>query len=236
MNFMKSYKLLAFGLLASLSGYAQQTKTIDVKSFSKVRILGCVTAELLKNDSPSLVITTPKSLDDSKITVETKNDELIIRQKWEKEVFKKGDCRASDIHVSLAYANMESLYTGVGADVKVLQVVQTRDLDLQAATGSQITLEADVRNLKAKAAQGAVLELSGKASEQQTSVNTGGEIHAYDLTSEDAFVKANTGGVAWITVTQRLDASANTGGAVRYKGKPSKKNVSSSLGGEVKAE
>ncbi|PMD99228.1 MULTISPECIES: head GIN domain-containing protein [Siphonobacter] len=233
---MKHLPLLVLGLLASYSGYAQQTKTVDLKSFSKVRILGCVTAELKKANDVSLKITTPGTLEESKITVETKNDELIIRQKWEKEVFQKGDCRASNIRLELGYKEVESIYSGVGAEITVIDPIQTRDLDLQAATGSQIRLEADVRNLKAKAVQGAVLDLSGTASEQQVTVNTGGEVHAFNLTSEDAFVKANTGGVARITTTKRLDANAGTGGAVRYKGNPAKKNINSSLGGEVKAE
>ncbi|MFT4033618.1 MAG: head GIN domain-containing protein [Siphonobacter sp.] len=230
---MIRYYVLLAGLGMSVLGHAQNTKTIDIKPFSKVRILGCVTAELKQTSSPSLTVSANRNVDEARLTFDNKGDELIIRQEWGKEVFKKGDCRASDIKINLGFLALEAITTGVGAEVTVLTPLQTRDLDLDATTGSRLTLQAEVKNLIVKSVQGSVVTLSGTADEQQVTVNTGGELHGYDLNSEDAFVKANTGGVAQINVSKRLDAKASTGGAVRFKGNPAKKEVNTSLGGEV---
>jgi hypothetical protein len=230
---MNYLKILPFVCLAATPVWAQHTKTMDLSSFSKIRILGCVTAELRPGDAASLKISAKETIDDARLTVEYKGDELIVRQKWEKDVFKKGDCRTTDIRLDLTYLSVDAITSGVGAELTFLAPVKTRDLDLNAMTGSQIKLEADVRNLKARAVEGAIIRLSGKAEGQQVTVTTGGELHAYDMNSEDAFVKANTGGVAEISTSERLDASASTGGAVRYRGNPAKRDVKTSLGGEV---
>ena len=79
-----------------------------------------------------------------------------------------------------------------------------------------------------------VSPLAECANIQEAKAATGGTLSAYQLDSEKTIIKANTGGSAKVIALDSIDASANTGGSIAYKGNPKKVRTKDGLSGSVK--
>ena len=99
-------------------------------------------------------------------------------------------------------------------------------------------MELDVRakEVDVDISSGAVVELQGSAESQKIDVSSGGILKAYELEAQNVDVDVSSGGVARITVNSSLVADASSGGAVTYRGKPSKVDVDSGFSGSVKSK
>ena len=80
---------------------------------------------------------------------------------------------------------------------------------------------------------GASLFLRGNAESEKISVATGGQCDCEKLKTERAYVRANTGGQATVYVTETLEASANTGGGIKYAGNPRSTEIKELMSGGV---
>ena len=58
--------------------------------------------------------------------------------------------------------------------------------------------------------------------------------YAYDLEAEEVLAKANSAGSVKVFATKLIDAKANSGGSIRYRGNPAKEYTSSNSGGSVR--
>jgi hypothetical protein len=63
--------------------------------------------------------------------------------------------------------------------------------------------------------------------------NSGSNIKAGDLLSENCTVKASSGANIWIKVQKSLNASVSSGGNLWYSGEPGSLDVAKSSGGNV---
>lgn len=221
-----------FGTLLSTAALAQTGRAVAVKPFTTLKLQGCLSAQLVRTDQPNVQISAPES-ESENIVVESTDGKLAIRQKVGKTLFKDGKCDPSRVRVSLSYQTLESLTASMGAVVKADAPLETRDLDLSAHSGSDVRLQVAVENLKLHVAEGARLRIAGRAADLQSSVTTGAQLQAYDLYSEDVFIKSSTGATAQVTATKRIDATAGTGGSISYKGQPERRDENTNLGGEI---
>ena len=62
---------------------------------------------------------------------------------------------------------------------------------------------------------------------------TGGVSDAVFLESEEAYVRARTGGEAKVRASKFIEARSSTGGQIYFRGNPQKTDLGSSLGGTV---
>ncbi|MEM1122566.1 MAG: DUF2807 domain-containing protein, partial [Bacteroidota bacterium] len=106
---------------------------------------------------------------------------------------------------------------------------------LRFASGGSGEIDVDQNSLEVSVSEGGNLKLRGKTNWQEIKVATGGTLSAYKLTASNSIVKANTGGSAKIMTTESIDARANTGGSITYKGDPKKVQEKDSLSGSVKS-
>lgn len=67
----------------------------------------------------------------------------------------------------------------------------------------------------------------------EVSVNTGGQIQAYQLICDTARVKVTMGGYAKVTVKEKLDASVNMGSNISYMEIPKEVKHSASMGESI---
>jgi hypothetical protein len=54
-----------------------------------------------------------------------------------------------------------------------------------------------------------------------------------NLKTKEAYIKANTGALVQVWVTEKLDASAGSGASVEYAGTPAQKDIKQTFGGKV---
>ena len=135
--------------------------------------------------------------------------------------------------MEITYQQLRGLKTSAGAKANASIPVTGDRLELKASSGGQMELAVEVNALKASASEGAVIDIGGTTQTMEVSASTGGQFYGFELESERAYAKANTGGEIELHATQHLEANTNTGGSVEYKGEPEKKYTKSILGGDI---
>ncbi len=87
--------------------------------------------------------------------------------------------------------------------------------------------------MKVKQNTGSRITLSGKADNLEVDGDTGSKFLGEGLTSANCTASAGTGAQVYITVEKELNARANTGGYIKYKGQAGVRNVKANTGGSV---
>ncbi|MBB6002216.1 head GIN domain-containing protein [Arcicella rosea] len=230
-------------LLTSVSSMvlAQQSQDVTLQSFNKIDMQGIMQVELVKGKVNKITTEALNGANLEDLTVAVSGDELSVKTKIFKQLTDKDNNKRKAntqklFKVRVEYiSDLSSIKVGRGAELEAQQTLSGNRLLIDATSGATVKLNMNVNNLELSSVQGAIVNLAGKAQFQQTRVNTGGELYAYNLVSEDIEIKANTGGVAQVSASKTLDASAWTGGTINYKGNPTQRNVKSNLGGEVRS-
>ncbi len=195
--------------------------------FDELRVNGKIRLVLEPGDENAVEI----AKDESKVSVEVRAGVLVVKRKemWKYSSYKEY------IEVVVVYKDkLRKISADAGADVKSSQKIISGDaLRLSFGSGATGQLALDLEDLEVSCGEGAELELNGFAEELTARGSTGGILEAYDLETKRAYARANTGGELEINVSELLEANANTGGRVDYRGNPAKTNTSHELGGKV---
>ncbi|MGX7689401.1 head GIN domain-containing protein [Flectobacillus roseus] len=225
-------------LLVSVSAWAQNSQEMTVQAFTKVDFQGIMKVEIVKGSANKVTAEAHGNLSLDDLTISVSGGELSVKTKILKQLTEK-DKKAnagSYYEVKVVYsADLSSIKGGRGAELQFGNVLAGNHLILEGSSGAIIKADLDLNTLEVASLQGAIVNLEGKAKYQSVRVNTGGQLHAFDLKAEQTDAKVNTGGMAEVAASQSLDASAGTGGMLTYKGNPSQKSIKSNLGGEVKS-
>ena len=197
----------------------------DVKEFDKLKVTKGINVTLIKGLKPEAEINIVNTLADD-VIIENEKNELIIKMKT--RIYQD-----VSVQVYLTYTDLREIKTGSGATVDAEEPISGNLLVLDAGMDSSIELEIDVETLEANVSA-ARITLEGKASTVEAKATTGGKFEAEKLESHEAFITANTGGVATVNVTKQLEAKAGTGGKIEYSGDPEKVKSREIIGGTVK--
>jgi hypothetical protein len=210
---------------------AQQTRDMPVGDFRKLTLQGNLRVALMQGEKAQVQIIGSQA-DQDEVTMTTSGGELTLKTKH-LDVFDNKDRHRRRIKVLVTFASLTHLHTGRGAEVRGKSVVAGDDLEIEAHSGSNLDLDILVTSLHLEAGEGAQVNLSGKATVQKTAISTGAELNASSLESEVVNIRSNTGANAEVSASKRIEASAGTGGNIRYKGRPTQRDINTSLGGSV---
>lgn len=238
---MKPLKFIFVLLLATISPFvfAQKVQEMTFQKINRVDIQGIMIVELKQGETNKVNIEALNGADLDDLSVGVSGGELEVKTKILKQLTNNEDNRRrwtdrKMYKVSVTYQGpLRGIDVGRGAEVNFIDVIKANRLTISASSGAMLNIDIDTEDLELTCTQGAEVRIAGRAAFQATKVNTGGELYAYELVSEEAEVKANMGGMARIYVKRHIDASASMGGEVSYRGKPDHHNVSRFLGGEV---
>ncbi len=209
----------------STKSYSQTIKDLD--AFDAISITGNVKVLLHPGETESAEITA-FGIPEDKLTIRVSSGTLKL--KLLNSIFYKDD----EVRVVINYKTLRSIKAQAGAIVRSDQTIESDKLDIVGNSGSNIKLDILVNALEATASEGAIVNLKGTTGRQNASASTGAQYEAEALESERAYVKAGTGGQAYISVSQLLEASANTGGTINYDGNPKERQIKTLLGGTVR--
>ncbi|MEL6535331.1 MAG: head GIN domain-containing protein [Bacteroidota bacterium] len=123
----------------------------------------------------------------------------------------------------------------VSSSARVQAKVQADEVKLDCSSTAGIQLEIEADQIFAEGSSTAGLVLSGQAQRFVGVVSSGAEIKGYNLTVEQAILDVSSGGNIEISVTERLEAEASSGGSIRYKGQPSNTFLKPRSGGSIKS-
>ncbi len=147
--------------------------------------------------------------------------------------FEKNVRKAKSKKVYIVMPQIVSLKATSGASIEGEKKIESENLELSASSGAEIQLKLQVTNLTCKSSSGAEVEISGNSLKFDANANSGAEIDAEDLKSVNVTAKASSGAEITIIAQKSIDASASSGGHIKYKGNPTEKNISKSSGGGI---
>jgi hypothetical protein len=81
--------------------------------------------------------------------------------------------------------------------------------------------------------EGGKLFLSGKVTNHQSSVSSGGACEAETFEAEQTKVNVTAGGMAYVYATELLEARVTAGGIIRIYGNPKKMVTKKAIGGKI---
>ncbi|TDQ28676.1 putative autotransporter adhesin-like protein [Tenacibaculum caenipelagi] len=192
------------------SGQTTITKKID--KFSELKVYNGIDVELLKSDTPELIITGEKA---DKVKIKLVNNTLKISLKFPET---SADGKAK---VKLYYTNDLVVIDANEGSAITGKDINQQNIEIKAQEGAYINLVIDVKHLRVKSSSGAVIRLSGTSKNQTIDADLGGMYHGYKLKVSDMTIaKAGSGSKIEVQVGEALDAKVSFGGSIFYKGKP----------------
>lgn len=134
----------------------------------------------------------------------------------------------------VSYKMLDRLYANTGAEVKINGILKSNSLDLQANTGALVEGEVNIATiLKVNQNTGSKVTLSGSADKLEIGGDTGSKFKGDDLSTSGCSASVSTGAQVSVRAEKQLQAKANTGGLIRYKGNATQVDIKTHTGGSV---
>mgnify|MGYP006286564173 CR=1 FL=1 len=222
---MQKVKLIFIAALAFGAGLsAQSVQSLD--AFDEVNVTGNIEVLLAVGDAEAASLET-ENIPEDEVTIKVSQGVLKIR------VFDSVFYKDEQIKVFVTYRTLRAVRGNAGAIIRNRSIIEGEELLVRAGSGARVELRVAVDALDAGASEGGRLLLEGETERQEITASTGGIYDGLELACRRAYIKANTGGQADVTAEEVLDATANTGGRIRYRGEPEETRFKSVLSGTV---
>lgn len=226
---MKTTSLFTFTLAFLLLGFIttiQAQSEISVDPFDGISVIGNIDVTL-EEGTPGKITLYTEGIDEDDISIKVTRGTLRLR------VLNSWLYKNEIIRVYIPYETIRSIRADAGATIECENTLQTEQMEINIGSGASARLTLKVESLKGSASEGGQLVLRGETITQDVSAGTGGEFLAFDLECQRTYVRAGTGGIAEVVARELLEAAANTGGQVTYKGNPEEQKVKTFIGGDV---
>ncbi|MEZ7498413.1 head GIN domain-containing protein [Flavobacterium sp. Arc3] len=218
---MKKLLIITFVIVTQMS-FGQVTKSLgdfsDIKVFDKLKVI------LISSSENRAVITGNR---EGEVEFVNRNGELKIRMPFPKLL--SGD----DITIKLYFKDIESISASEGSYVASDDKFKATIMDLNAREGAEINIDIDVQKVNVKAVTGGIIELSGKALNQDVVLMSGGVLNSKDLHTSQTTTSVSAGGTAEIYATTLVDAKVRAGGSIYIYGSPKQINKETLFGGTI---
>lgn len=211
-----------FLLLVSLAKTRAQSST-GLFPFDAISVFGNFEVILEAGEEEEATIYAGNVPED-KINVFVKNGTLKIQMSTSKQF------NNEEVKVVISYKMLRKVRATAGARIYAREAIIGDQIYLKASSGGRIECDLQVEALEASVGEGGIIEVEGFAKSQRLGANTGGRFDGFRLEGERVYAKAGTGGSIVATATQSIDASANTGGKIEYRGNPKEKNTRTVFG------
>ncbi len=227
-------KNIFFGLASLLvvsSTIIAQDETRKLSSFEEVSVATGINATLIKSTENKVKLTV-QNIDLENVITEVKGNKLLVKIK------SKGwgwNTKNKKVEAKIYYASpLTSIMASSGAIVEAEEAISSTELNINASSGSNVSVTMSVNESKIVASSGSSIELLGTATNIKASASSGSSIRASDLMSQVATASASSGASIDLWIEKDLQANSSSGGSIRYKGEPQKLDVNKSSGGNVK--
>ncbi len=220
---LQIFAILVLGAVTLLNAQAEY----KLEYFDEFSVTGNIEVRLIKGQEEKAVIET-YGIPADEVNV------YVNRQTLKVSLLNSLFYKNEKVKVTVTYKELRSIRGNAGAKIEADHVIEGDYLDVRATSGATVELEVKVNKLEGMAIEGGVLRLVGEASSQKAQANTGGQYQAFELACKNTYARAGTGGELEVVASETLDAYANLGGQIEYKGDPDLKGNRKFLGGEVR--
>lgn len=216
-----------FFLGPSVNGNGHVTTEVrHISDFDQIKVSTGMIVVLHQSDQEQVTILADENLHDA-IQTEVHGDELRIFTDERIRKYRK-------LLITVDFKDLENVRTSSGAQVKTDGIIHVKELSASASSGSQLSLNLDVKDLKSKTSSGANIRIQGKTEYADLRASSGSQLKASDLTTENCKADVSSGANISIDITGSLEGEASSGGHIYYTGSPTNTNMKTSSGGEIK--
>ena len=209
---MKTKTLLAI-LLITQGIFSQNENNRKIGDFKTLKVYDLVNIELVRAEENYAEVTGEYS---NNTVIKNKNGELKVRMGIEKRF------RGANTKIKIFYNNIDKIYVHEGAFVYSKDTIAQTDIYIKADEGARVVFNINTETLSTNTSSGATIDLQGKTHHHRAKVNTGGELKASKLETEDTEVFLTTGAVADVFAKNTLGVNVRAGGTVNVHSKTRK--------------
>lgn len=209
------FTLLAFSWLAThtlgqKTVYDDKAVKREVDHFNSIEASAGIEVLIAEGDEEALAVSAPDEKWLNKLKTETVGDvlKIYLDNTWDWNVPKNWKFK-----VYVSYTQLE---------------------ELKASSGASIKGEVKLASLKVKQSSGGNVMLKGEVDRLTVNANSGGFFKGYELIANYLVADVNSGGGVQVTVNKEVEAEANSGGYVSYKGNAIIRSINVNSGGSVK--
>ncbi|MGL4584539.1 MAG: head GIN domain-containing protein [Flavobacterium sp.] len=213
---------LFIALFLTTMSFAQTTKVIG--DYTKVSVFDQIAVTLIPGEEGKIEIEGSK---EEYVNVVNKNGILKVKMNF------VNSFQGEDIKVKLYYKNLTEIVAEQGASIKGETAIKANSLIVNAKTGGVINAEIDAEKVIVKSSAGSVVTLTGKATVQDVLNSSGAKVKNKDLSTNQAIVTVNAGGIAEVKASDLVEAKVRAGGEIRIYGNPKTVNEKNVLGGVI---
>lgn len=226
--------------LISLQLYAQEVVVNDANAekrnltagFNAINVSDGIELFLTQGNEESVAVSASDDKYIERLKTEVVDGTLKIYYDSKTMVWNSNEKRKLKAYVS--FKNIDNLKASSGSDVKAKSVLKLAALTMHFSSGAQFNGEVDITKLEVNGNSGAEVNVTGKAENLKTDLNSGAVFKGFDLAVNYCDAKATSGAEVRITVNKELAAKANSGGSIKYKGEGVVKDINVNSGGSVK--
>jgi len=243
---MKKIFLLSMAALLSISVWSQSGSSRSLDSFTKVSTQEGIEAILTKGTKESARIEAD-GIDVKDVITDVSGSTLSLELEGDNH-------RNVDVTIYVTYVELSGLRASSAGSIKVKDKVITKgdfdircssagdieanieadEMDIDVSSAGDVELVVSVNELDMEVSSAGDIEIEGTARFVEGSASSSGDIDGYDLSCDEADLRASSGASIKLTVKEKLDGRASSGGSIRYEGNPRYVDANSSSGGSVK--
>jgi hypothetical protein len=233
---MKTLFVLFTGLFLTAQSFSliADNVTRDLDKFSTLEVMGNIKVTLIPSTENKAEINIIKGdIDDLKTTISNNTLEIKFKGKglkWNSGANKKAE-------ITLYFTNLNEIDISAGARVSGNEIIKASTFEVDASSGSFCSIPIEVEQLKVSISSGASVTMKGTANDQDVDLSSGASYKAKKLETEKTTIDVSSGASAVVWAKSEIEADANSGGSIKYKGAPEKTNIDAGKysGGSIKA-
>jgi hypothetical protein len=235
-------------IAASAIAEAQVTENRNVADFTEIHVSSGVRVIYTQSNTKSVVVESDSQEKIDRIGTEVKNGKLRVVVKP-----KKGKTNFNVLKVHVSAPDVTSFVADSGAHIEFENELQSKSalkfkldsgsrvsakvvsssMDLDVESGSHFTAELEVTKISAEVDSGSRVTLSGTGDNLNLKVDSGSHFTGKDLTVKSTVISADSASHISITVTESIEAEANSVSIINYYGNPKHTDVRTKSLGQV---
>jgi hypothetical protein len=200
-------------------------RLLNISEFVNLKVYSGIELKLIPSDENKLLISGADRMD---VIAKIKGQTLKIRHTLEHII------NPTFTYVELYHTGlMDDITLYQGATLEVDSTYRQTSISLKIQEGASMDFKFEGEKLTSIVNSGGKLFLSGKVTNHQSSVSSGGACEAETFEAEQTKVNVTAGGIAYVYATELLEARVTAGGIIRIYGNPKKTVTKKAIGGKI---
>tara|TARA_B100001175_G_scaffold317373_1_gene334019 strand:- start:1446 stop:2147 length:702 start_codon:yes stop_codon:yes gene_type:complete len=200
-------------------------RQINVSEFINLKVYSGIEIKLIPSNENKLLISGEDRMD---VIGKIKRQTLKIRHSLEHIL------NPTFTYIELHHTGLlDEIMLYQGANLKTDSTYRQTSISLKVQEGSSMSFKFEGEKLTSTVSTGGKLFLSGKVTNHQLSVSSGGACEGETFETEQTKVNVTAGGMSYVFATELLEAGVTAGGIIRIYGNPKKIVTKKAIGGQI---